>query len=93
MRKEVHNMGFLRDGLSIQETKISALVLAFIVTLGFALWQLTQEGTIDGNLLILLGYEIGAVAGINIADKFKREPEPRQTNSYNDFNQEERIGG
>ncbi|ALA47874.1 hypothetical protein SUNDANCE_58 [Brevibacillus phage Sundance] len=61
-------MKFLKDGLSIDETRISVLVLAFAFTLGFALYQVITTGDVSDNLLILLGYEIAAVTGVNVAD-------------------------
>lgn len=64
-------MGFLKDGLSIDETKVSVFILAFLVTLGFALWQFFTEGFIDGGMLTLLAYEIGAITGINIVKEIK----------------------
>lgn len=60
---------YFRDGLSVDETKVSILMLGFLFTLGVALWQTIYEGDISINLLTLLSYEIMAVAGINVADK------------------------
>lgn len=65
-------MNFFKDGLSINETKVSLMMISFVVTLGFALWQFYTIGYIDGSALTLIAYQIGAITGINIADKFKR---------------------
>jgi hypothetical protein len=63
-------MNFLKHGLSIDETKISVIMITFVITLGFALWQFFHKGTIDGGMLTLLAYQIGAITGINVVDKF-----------------------
>jgi purine-cytosine permease-like protein len=73
-------MNFIKDGLSIDETRISVLVVSFLVTLGFALFQLCKVGDISDNLLTLLGYEIMAVTGVNLVQNFPI----RKDNSYRD---------
>lgn len=70
-------MNFFKDGLSIDETRISVLVLAFLATLAFAFFQLWKVGDISDNLLTLLGYEIIAVTGVNVADKIVRKKSPK----------------
>lgn len=64
---------FWRDGMSVKETKFSMLMLSFVVTLGFALWQFFMMGYIDGSMLTLLAYLIGAITGINIVDNLKNK--------------------
>ena len=86
-------MNFLKDGLSISEAKVSGLMLAFFVTLGFALWQVVTGIDISPNLLLLLAYEIGAVTGINIADKFGKPKQKETEESYNYNNYDDNIGG
>lgn len=63
-------MNYFKDGLSVDESRISVLMFGFIVTLGFALWQFAVLGIVDAGILQLLAYEIGAITGINIVDKF-----------------------
>jgi len=60
---------FLTDGLSIDETRVSVLMLILVVSIGFAMYQVVVENDVSENLLTLLGYEIMAVTGINVADK------------------------
>jgi hypothetical protein len=84
-------MGFLKDGLSINEAKVSTLALAFLVTLGFALWQFATEGFIDGGMLTLLAYEIGAITGINVIDKFTNRNNVVNTNYDNTY--DSNVGG
>lgn len=74
-------MNFFKDGLSVDESRISVLLIVFIVTAGFALWQFATIGIIDGSMLTLLAYLIGAITGINIVDKFK--PNKQETPEYN----------
>lgn len=64
-------MNFFKDGLSIDETRVSTLLFTFVPTLGFALWQYVTEGHIDGSMLTLLAYQIGAITGINIVKEIK----------------------
>lgn len=66
MEKAKH---WINDGLSMNETRVSVIMLSFIVTLGFSLWQFYNDGVIDGSILTLIAYEIGAITGINIVDK------------------------
>lgn len=74
-------MNFLKDGLSVDESKVSVLMLAFLVTLGFALWQFVTVGMMGAGILQLLAYEIGAITGINVIDKFTN----RNSNSYDNI--------
>jgi len=60
---------WINDGLSMNETRVSVIMLSFVVTLGFSLWQFYNDGVIDGSILTLIAYEIGAITGINIVDK------------------------
>lgn len=79
-------MNFLKDGLSVDETKASVLVLSFVATLGFTFYQLVAFGEISDNLLTLLGYEIMAVTGVNVADKImgKSKITPVNNEVYDD---------
>lgn len=76
-------MNFLKDGLSVDETKISVLVLAFLATLGFSFYQLFTTGDMSDNLVTLLGYEIVAITGVNVADKVF----PKKANESNNYDQ------
>jgi hypothetical protein len=80
-------MNYFKDGLSVDESRISLLMLALAVTIGFALWQFATVGFIDPSMLTLLAYLIGAVTGLNIVDKFKQP-----SSGSNNFNNED-IGG
>jgi hypothetical protein len=62
-------MNFFKHGVSIDESRVSILLLSFIVTVGFSLWQFYHKGTIDGGILTLIAYQIGAITGINVVDK------------------------
>lgn len=63
-------MKWIKDGLSMDETKISAIIIAFFITLAVALHQVTVVGDISDNLLMLLMYELGAFTGIKVAETF-----------------------
>lgn len=66
-------MKFLSDGLSMNEAKVSALVVGFFLSLGFALWQFVVHGDITDNMLTLLGYLIMAITGVNVAESVAKK--------------------
>lgn len=52
------------DLISLNEARISALIIGFFVTMGFAMYQYFTASTIDSNalnLLVTLIYVIGGV--------------------------------
>lgn len=59
----------LKDGLSIDEAKVSALILCTIADFMLIVYCIVSEGDISDNHLILFQTLIAAVAGVNIADK------------------------
>jgi hypothetical protein len=59
-------MKFFKNGLSVDETKVSALIVGFLITLGFSMWQIVKFGDIRENTLSLLGYLIMAITGVNV---------------------------
>lgn len=61
---------FLDDGLSIDETNKSTLIIAFLVALSLSVYCVIVQGDVPTNLLALnkaLIYTIGAVNGVNLA--------------------------
>ena len=66
-------MNYVKDGLSIDETKNSALILGFLITIGFAMWQVYELKEVSDNVLTLLFYEITAITGINIMKNRKED--------------------
>jgi len=63
--------GFWKDGLSVDESKVSVLILAFIITLASCLFSYFTIGHIGDNLTKIITVLIYAVAGVNVADKIK----------------------
>lgn len=59
----------LKDGLSIDEAKVSALILCTIADFLLIAYCIISSGDISDNHLILFQTLIAAVAGVNIADK------------------------
>lgn len=59
----------LKDGLSIDEAKVSALILCTIADFMLIAYCIISNGDISDNHLILFQTLIAAVAGVNIADK------------------------
>lgn len=58
-------LGFLKDGLSIDETKTSVLILALIMSLTVALFKYYINGIIGDNLTTILQTLILSIAGVN----------------------------
>jgi hypothetical protein len=74
-------MSFFRDGLSVDEMKVSTMIICLLMSMGMALWKTFKYGDFSSNLLDLIKALIIAVAAVNVAniaaDKFdfkKKEP-------------------
>ena len=65
----IKNATFLKDGLSIDETKVSAMIIVFLIATMFALGMYYLHGDITINLLNLLSYLIFGITGVNVVDK------------------------
>lgn len=59
----------LKDGLSIDEAKVSALILCTILDFLFIIWRIQTTGDVTDNHLYIFQTLVAAVAGVNIADK------------------------
>ena len=59
----------LRDGLSIDEAKVSALIICTLADFALVVWCIVTGGDISDNHLYLSQTLVAAVAGVNIADK------------------------
>lgn len=75
-------MRWIKDGLSLNETRVSSLVLAFLVTLGFALFKYAVTGDLSENMLTLLGYEIMSIAGVNVAENLTAPSKRKGSDDY-----------
>jgi len=61
-------MNFLKNGLSLDEFKVSILAIVFVTIAGFALYQYIQTGDITNNVSDIIKtcvYVIGGVNGVN----------------------------
>ena len=56
---------FFKSFISLDEARVSTLIVAFLITLFYALFNHYINGGICDNLLTLLEWLIGAIAGIN----------------------------
>lgn len=74
-------MKWIKDGLSLDETKVSALIIGFFCTLSMALYQAWQIGDISDNMLMLLAYELGAFTGIKCVESFAFAPGKKKLKS------------
>lgn len=60
---------FLENGLSIEETRVSSLILALFFCLGLGAYSLFCYGDFPVNVTELLKILILSVAGVNVADR------------------------
>lgn len=67
-KKRRERGSFFRDGLSIDETRMSVLIIVFLVGSCFSFFQVVKLGDLSGNLLSLIMYLIMAISGINISE-------------------------
>lgn len=58
-------MNFWKDGLSLDETKVSALVVSLIFCLIFAFGIYLYKGDISTNLVSVINTLIYSIAGVN----------------------------
>lgn len=56
---------FIRDGLSLDETRISILIIFFIIFSGFGIYQYHINKDITENLLNIILALIYCIAGVN----------------------------
>lgn len=75
---------YWRNGLSVDETKFSMLVGLLILFSVLAGYIIFQKGDVPDNLTNLLYGFIAAVAGINIAQAFKKKDKGLQNYEIDD---------
>ena len=59
----------LKDGLSNDEAKVSALILCLVICLIFVVVKYQVDGDISDNIVLVFQTLVAAVAGVNIANK------------------------
>jgi hypothetical protein len=62
------SMNFLKDGLSIDEARVSALIICLMSGFGILGYVYITDGTVNQILVSLLETLIFAVAGVNAAN-------------------------
>ncbi|MNP24502.1 hypothetical protein D3C76_1172660 [compost metagenome] len=61
---------FWKDGLSIDEGRVSILIALLLIFSGFAGYTIFKNGDVPSNVVQIIIALITAVAGVNIADSF-----------------------
>lgn len=61
-----------QEYFSINEQRLSMLVMELLLFTGFALWQYVSIGKIDPSIQTIILSLIGAIAGFNIVDIVKK---------------------
>lgn len=67
-------LDFLKDGLSIDETRVSSLVITFLIAFGVSVYLVLARGDVPSNFLTMtLGLitAVGAVNGLSLASQIK----------------------
>ena len=59
----------LKDGLSIDEAKVSVLILCTLICFVFVLVKYHIDGDVSDNIVLVFQTLVAAVAGVNIANK------------------------
>jgi hypothetical protein len=59
---------FWSDGISVDEERVSVIVVAFIVTLGVVLYTYLATHVVNELMLDLIKFEIGSIVGINVTN-------------------------
>lgn len=59
----------LKDGLSIDEAKVSVLILCTLICFVFVLFKYHIDGDVSDNIVLVFQTLVAAVAGVNIANK------------------------
>lgn len=65
---EENNKFNIKDGLSIDEAKVSVLIILCILTFLFALIMYVIDGDISNNLTDLLEILVFVIGGVNISN-------------------------
>lgn len=81
---------FLKNFASIDERRVSTLLLLLVALYIFGMYEYHQTGEITDNFLYWLGLNIGAVAGVNGFDSVKdvfnnKNKIKNDTNSNQDY--------
>jgi len=64
---------FISDGLSVDESKVSLIMLSLIVCIGLSAYSVIANGDIPQNLLYLTIAITSAITGMNLFSLEKRE--------------------
>jgi hypothetical protein len=70
MKKKNKSNSFWRDGFSIDETRVSAMIILLYFFSAIAAYKYVDAGDFSTNMLQLLIALITAIAGANIAESF-----------------------
>ena len=62
---------FMEDGLSLDETKTSLIMVVFFISSIYALFHIHLFGDIPNNFLFYLNGLLAGIVGINIAHDWK----------------------
>lgn len=68
VEKTIKNFN-LKDGLSIDEAKVSVLILCTLICFVFVLVKYHIDGDVSDNIVLVFQTLVAAVAGVNIANK------------------------
>lgn len=85
--KKVKKGSYWKDGLSVDETRFSVLVVMALAGFGYALYSHSNNGDITANLLDLVKVLIFSIVGMNVAnfvaEPFRSKREEGKNPTYN----------
>lgn len=76
---------FWRDGLSIDETRVSALIVLLYIFSLIAGYTYVTTGDFSTNMLQLLIAVVTAITGVNIAESFVSRMERRRESPADEY--------
>lgn len=69
------------NGLSIDETKVSVLMMMMVISFGIGIWQVFTVGDLSPNFMQLIFVIIASVTGINVVNRFTNQTNQGSTTS------------
>lgn len=87
----IRKVHFWVDGLSINESKVSTLIVCLLACISFAGYIYINKGDISNNLTTLTTTLIWGIAGVNIADKISGMVS-HNANANNEYNNYDAYG-
>lgn len=82
------NINFWENGLTVDESKVSVLVVSLLICVAFAGYSYVKNGDITENFTTIITTLIWGIAGVNVADRINSvfNSNNKKLNNYYDEN-------